>query len=64
MNKKALIVVDYQNDFVDPKGALYVPGAEKLYEKIVALIDEFHQNGDLVTATKDFHPNNHCSFAK
>ncbi len=64
MNKKALIVVDYQNDFVDPKGALYVPGAEKLYKKIVALIDEFHQNDDLVIATKDFHPNNHCSFAK
>ncbi|WP_348736255.1 isochorismatase family protein [Spiroplasma endosymbiont of Ammophila pubescens] len=57
-------MVDYQNDFVDPKGALYVPGAEKLYEKIVALIHEFHQNGDLVIATKDFHPNNHCSFVK
>lgn len=64
MNKKALIVVDYQNDFVDPNGALYVPGAEKLYEKIVALIAEFQHNDDLVIATKDFHPNNHCSFAK
>ncbi len=64
MNKKALIVIDYQNDFVDPKGSLYVPRAEKLHHQILNLIKSFQDNKDLVIATKDFHPKNHCSFTK
>lgn len=64
MNKKALIVVDYQNDFVDPKGSLYVSGAEKLHQQILKLIKTFQDNNDLIIATKDFHPKNHCSFTK
>ncbi|WHQ36938.1 isochorismatase family protein [Spiroplasma sp. SV19] len=63
MSQKALIVVDYQNDFVDPKGSLYVPDAEKLHPHILTLIKTFQNNKDLVIATKDFHPDNHCSFA-
>ncbi len=34
MSKKILIVVDYQRDFVNPKGALPVPGAESISEQI------------------------------
>ncbi|WP_425380224.1 isochorismatase family protein [Spiroplasma endosymbiont of Stenodema calcarata] len=64
MSKKALIVVDYQNDFVNPQGALYVPGAENLHPQIITLIKTFQNNNDLVIATKDFHPDNHCSFTK
>ncbi|WP_374695972.1 isochorismatase [Spiroplasma endosymbiont of Polydrusus formosus] len=64
MNKKALIVVDYKNDFVDHNGALYVLGTEKLYSKIVELIITFHNNDYLVIATKDFNPDNHCLFTK
>lgn len=60
MGKKALIVVDMQNDFADPKGALYVKGGEKLIKKIENLI----KNGpyDLIVVTRDWHPENHCSF--
>ena len=32
--KKIFVVVDYQNDFVDPKGALPVPNADKIWQNI------------------------------
>ena len=51
--KKLLIVVDYQNDFVD--GALGFPGAEKLDGPIVARINEYRANGDDVAFTLDTH---------
>ncbi len=51
--KKLLIVVDYQNDFVD--GALGFPGAEKLHEPICAKIEAYKQRGDTVVFTKDTH---------
>lgn len=45
--KKALIVVDYQKDFVS--GSLGFPEAEKLDEKIAAKIEAcLHEGGDLV----------------
>ena len=56
--KKILIVVDYQYDFYHPDGALYVPGAEKLYDNILKIIPNF----DGVIFTLDNHPINHCSF--
>lgn len=56
--KKILIVVDYQYDFYHPDGALYVPGAEKLYDNILKIIPNF----DGVIFTLDSHPINHCSF--
>ena len=58
--KKFLVVVDYQYDFVNPNGALYVNGAEKLQEKIEAIIPNF----DRVIFTQDCHPLDHCSFIK
>jgi nicotinamidase-related amidase len=48
-----LIVVDYQNDFVD--GALGFPGAEKLHEPICAKIEDYKQRGETVVFTKDTH---------
>lgn len=56
--KKILIVVDYQYDFYHPDGALYVPGAEKLYDNILKIIPDF----DGIIFTLDSHPINHCSF--
>ncbi|MEW6301879.1 MAG: bifunctional nicotinamidase/pyrazinamidase [Verrucomicrobiota bacterium] len=56
--KKALIVVDVQNDFV-PGGALAVPKGDEVVPVINKLIQEY----DLVVATKDWHPKNHVSFA-
>ena len=50
---KALVVVDYQKDFVD--GALGFPGAEKLEPLILAKIDECRRNGGQVIFTLDTH---------
>ena len=51
--KKALIVVDYQNDFVN--GSLGFSGAELIENAIVNLIHKFRESGDLVIFTKDTH---------
>jgi len=49
---KILIVVDYQYDFADPEGALYVEGAEDIYKNIQKLI---HSNFDKIIYTMDTH---------
>ena len=58
MNKKALIVVDPQNDFIS--GTLTVPHAEEIIEMINKLtaVKEF----DHIIFTQDWHPLNHKSF--
>jgi len=57
MEKRALIIVDVQNDFCEG-GSLEVPGASQIIPIINRLIDKF----DLVIATQDYHPPSHCSF--
>jgi nicotinamidase/pyrazinamidase len=56
----ALIIVDYQNDFARPDGALSVPAGEEVAEHI----NELAASGDyeLVIATRDWHPPDHGSF--
>ena len=58
--KKALILVDIQNDFCEG-GALAVPNANEIIPFVNDLID----NGDfdLIVATQDSHPLDHKSFA-
>mgnify|MGYP000879549770 CR=1 FL=1 len=56
--KKALIVVDVQNDFM-PGGALGIQGSDKIIPVINSLLPKF----SLVIFTKDWHPENHKSFA-
>ena len=58
MSKTALIVVDMQNDFAHPKGALYVKGGETLVPLINGAIDYVRPRGffDLVVYTQDWHP--------
>lgn len=51
--KHALIVVDYQRDFVT--GTLGFPEAAALAEPIAAKIATYHQNGDDVLFTMDTH---------
>ncbi|MEE8722275.1 MAG: isochorismatase family cysteine hydrolase [Eggerthellaceae bacterium] len=51
--KRLLIVVDYQNDFVD--GALGFPGAEKLDQPIAEKISEYRTAGDIIAFTFDTH---------
>lgn len=55
--KRLLIVVDYQNDFVD--GALGFEGAEKLEEYIAQKIEEYRKSGDEVAFTYDKHQRNY-----
>lgn len=56
-NKKALIIVDLQNDFCRG-GSLEVPGGDEVVPIANALQNKF----DLVVATKDWHPKDHTSF--
>ena len=51
--QRLLVVVDYQNDFVD--GALGFKGAEIVAPKIVELINDFRSNNDTVVFTFDTH---------
>jgi len=62
MEKKALIIVDYQYDFANPNGSLYWPDGEMLREGILKKIEEYKTKGDLVVMTMDWHPKDHCSF--
>ena len=57
--KKLLVVVDYQNDFVD--GALGFDGADSIEDEIVKLIDEFEKNNDYVVFTLDTHEPDYLS---
>ena len=50
---RLLVVVDYQNDFVD--GALGFKGAELISSNIAKLIKEFRNKGDEVVFTYDTH---------
>lgn len=50
---KMLIVVDYQNDFID--GSLGFLGASDLYPNILSKIKEYDSRGDEVIFTKDTH---------
>jgi nicotinamidase/pyrazinamidase len=57
---RALIVVDYQNDFTPPSGALAVPEGDTIAPRINELIGSGEY--DLVVATRDWHPPDHGSF--
>jgi nicotinamidase/pyrazinamidase len=59
---RALVVVDFQNDFAAPDGALSVAGGDALAPRI----NELMRSGDydLVVATRDWHPSDHGSFAE
>jgi nicotinamidase/pyrazinamidase len=54
---KALLIIDFQNDFT-PGGALAVAGGDEIAEPVKRLAREF----DHVLATRDWHPPDHSSF--
>jgi nicotinamidase-related amidase len=51
----ALVVVDMQRDFVDPGGALPVPGAPETVPRIARLLDWARGRGSGVFFTQDTH---------
>jgi nicotinamidase/pyrazinamidase len=54
---KALLIIDFQNDFTSG-GALEVPEGDEVAEPVKRLADQF----DVVVATRDWHPPDHASF--
>lgn len=62
--RTALIVVDVQNDFVDPQGSLYVQGGEQALPFINEQIATAERAGALVVCTQDWHPVSTPHFAK
>jgi len=56
--KRALILVDLQNDFL-PGGALAVPHGDE----VVPIANRLQRKFELVLATQDWHPSDHGSFA-
>ena len=56
----ALLIVDYQNDFTPPGGALAVPEGDEIAERINAIAHSGEY--DVVVATRDWHPADHGSF--
>jgi len=59
----ALIVVDMQNDFCHPDGALYAEGSEEAIDGVNNVIEQARANNfDLITFTQDTHDNNADEF--
>lgn len=57
----ALVAVDVQNDFFSG-GSLTVPGAEEILPAMNRYIEIFQSKELPVYATRDWHPEKHCSF--
>ena len=53
--RRALIVVDVQNDFC-PGGALAVERGDEVIAPLNRLMNEFLERGDLVIKSRDWHP--------
>lgn len=58
---EALLIIDYQNDFAAPDGALSVAGGEAISSRINDLARD--PRFAFVAATRDWHPADHRSFA-
>lgn len=56
--KKALLVVDVQNDFC-PGGALAIQDGDR----VIPVINQIQPGFDTIIATQDWHPPDHVSFA-
>jgi nicotinamidase/pyrazinamidase len=62
--KTALVVVDVQNDFADPKGSLYVENGADIIPLVNAEIAAAHRAGAPVYYTQDWHPPSTPHFQK
>ena len=60
-NTDALLVIDMQVDFL-PGGALGVAGGHEVVAPINHLIELYGAAGAPVFASRDWHPQDHCSF--
>lgn len=58
----ALLVIDMQVDFL-PGGALGVPKGDEVLAPVNRLLRLFSSQGLPIYASRDWHPEHHCSFA-
>ena len=63
-SRTALLVVDVQNDFADPRGSLYVKSGETVVAPINAEIERARAAGAPIFYTQDWHPEATPHFAK
>ncbi|ODN30244.1 cysteine hydrolase family protein [Fervidobacterium thailandense] len=59
---KALLIIDLQNDFAKPGGALYFNGAERVVGPILELVKKFKEEGLPIIYTRDYHDENDYEF--
>jgi len=62
--RTALIIVDVQNDFADPRGSLYVRGGDSVLPFINSEIERARESGALVVYSQDWHPRTTPHFQK
>jgi nicotinamidase-related amidase len=55
MKNTHLLIIDPQNDFCDPLGSLYVPGAEKDMERVSEIVDYLASELTQIHVTLDQH---------
>lgn len=55
LRRHILVDVDTQHDFVDPSGALYVPGEEGVDDAIAMLLQEAEVHGSPILGSVDSH---------
>jgi nicotinamidase/pyrazinamidase len=63
-SRTALLVVDVQNDFADPKGSLYVRRGEEVVPFVNREIERAFDAGAAVVYTQDWHPESTPHFQK
>jgi nicotinamidase/pyrazinamidase len=61
--RRALLVIDVQNDFC-PGGTLAVPHGDEVVPPLNKLINEFLERGDPVYKSRDWHPRGTKHFAE
>lgn len=54
--KNCVLIIDAQNDFCNPNGALYVKGAEKDMQRLTKFLNNNSKNISRLVFTKDMHP--------
>lgn len=59
---KALALIDLQNDFIDGSLGVGTEAFYKAWKNTMELVKR--EKFDVILATMDYHPENHCSFAE
>jgi nicotinamidase/pyrazinamidase len=62
--RTALLVVDVQNDFADPKGSLYVKGGEEAVPVANRELERAREAAALMVYSQDWHPESTPHFEK